>query len=241
MRIYTFYDHIPAHDNGNELKMLSLWRAHHARLGFQPFVLQEWHAQRHPRYAQFCEAIEKLPSINPKQYDRACYLRWLAVAAAALEGMTGPHIMMDYDTWLTPSVYDDLNPVLAPDRPDALHVYQNATPCIVSGPGKAFEQACIWFASFKPAEGEKHLSDMVILERVAAQEPEAYVRYNYAKCYGEPNWTSAPALHFSNACMIPAGKGPRCNWIPKLLAEHCAPAPETIRPPVVLEPGFTPL
>jgi hypothetical protein len=215
MRLYTFYDHVPAHDNVSELRMLQLWRRHHTAFGFEPFVLQEWHAQLHERYGQFLAAVEKLPSINPKMYDRACYLRWLAMAS------TGEPwgIMMDYDTLLTPTQLKDLDPLLEVEQKDLLHVYQNTTPCIVTGNPKAFERACIWFASFAHS-GEKHLSDMIVLEKVAQAEPDAYVRSDFAKCYGEDGWKTAPAIHFSNACMTPAGKTPRFAWMPKLLEER---------------------
>jgi len=222
MRLFTYYDHVAAHDNANELKMLLLWIEHHKKMGdwFEPVVLQEYHAQKHPRYAEFNQAVRLLPSINPAGYDVACYMRWLAVAAVG-----GSHnVMMDYDTFLTPSVVDDLNPIRGRvDRPEhQLAVWQNTTPCLVTGSAKAFEQAAIWFAGVNPA-GRSHLSDMIVLEQVATQEPEAFARFNYAKCYGEQMWNTAPAVHFSNSCMTPADKQPRFKWIPELLKEHTMP------------------
>lgn len=215
MRLFTFYNHVPLHDQVNELKMLNLWREHHRRLGFDPFVLQEYHAWTHPRHDQFMEAVGKLPSINPAGYDLACYQRWLAVANTGADYC----IMMDYDCFLTPTVPDDLNPVEPGQEPNRLAVFQNTTPCLVAGSAKAFEQACVWFANCDPA-GRKHLSDMIILEEVATKEPEAFHRWHFAKCYGEQYWKAAPAVHFSNACMSPAEKQPRWKWIPELLKEH---------------------
>jgi len=217
--LFTYYDHVPAHDNANELKMLTLWRRHHKQFGFDPFVLREFHARKHPRFAQFLEAVRKLPSINPENYDLACYVRWMAVAQMAHELRLKRAVMMDYDTFLTPTVHDDLN-ILKVESPDRLAVLQNTTPCLVLGSATNFEQACIWFASTKAAAELKHTSDMVILEHVATTEPAAFNRFNAVKCYGEDGWKTAPAIHFSNASMIPAGKGPRCDWIPKLLLEH---------------------
>lgn len=217
MKLYTYYSHVPDHNHADELKMLLLWCDHHRRLGFEPICLQQYHCWRHPHYQKFTAAVGKLPSINPVGYDLACYERWMAVASQG-----GDHcIMLDYDTFLTPTVSDDLN-LLAADVNTALPfvtVYQNTTPCIVSGTSKAFDLACVWFAKFDPA-GREHVSDMIILEHIATKQPEAFRRFNYAKCYGEEHWKAAPAVHFSNSCMVPNKKTPRFKWIPELLKEH---------------------
>lgn len=48
-------------------------------------------AERHAEYAMLRARIEKLPLGGNREYDLACYLRWLAMAAA------GGGWMSDYD------------------------------------------------------------------------------------------------------------------------------------------------
>lgn len=214
MNLYCYYDTVPLHDQENELRMLNHWRRHHARLGFTPVVLEPWHARKHPYYENIHEAVSRLPSINPKGYDLACYDRWIAMATVA----GGHGIMADYDTFLYPAVADDMTPLIALTGAERqkLRVYQNTTPCLVVGTAQTFNRWAWEFARYQPAPDLKHTSDMVILEEFAIKEPDSFDRFRYVKCYGEEGWDRAPAVHYSNASMTPAGKAPRWKFIPEL-------------------------
>ena len=48
-------------------------------------------AERHPLFREFDERTKLLPTVNPGDYELACYRRWLAVARA------GGGFMSDYD------------------------------------------------------------------------------------------------------------------------------------------------
>jgi hypothetical protein len=218
MNLYTYHDWVPEHNHEDVLRLLTLWRQHHAALGFNPVVLGPYNARKHPAFAAVNEAVSKLPTINPKGYDVACYIRWLAMATVA----DGLGIMTDYDLYLTPTVGDDLNPLhhLSGADMQTLRVYQNYVPCLVVGTRQTFLRWALEFSRYQPAPGCKHTSDMCILEEFAAREPESYWRASFAKCYGETGWTTAPAVHFANSCM--EGNQPRWKTIPKLLKQHAS-------------------
>lgn len=213
MNIYTYYNSVPLHDQEAEIRLVNLWREHHSQLGLTPVVLQEYHAQKHPHFKEFTAAVDRLPTINPKGYDLACYHRWMAMAL--VEGLG---IMMDYDTYLYPTVGDDMNPLhaLSGGELQKLRVYQNTTPCLVVGMKQSFEKWCQVFANYTPPAGCKHTSDMCILEEFAIGLPESFDRFRYVKCYGEPGWDTGLAVHYSNSSMTPNGLTPRWRHIPKL-------------------------
>ena len=54
-------------------------------------VLSLEDAKKHPEYAALRARIEKLPLGGNREYDMACYLRWLAMVGA------GGGWMSDYD------------------------------------------------------------------------------------------------------------------------------------------------
>jgi hypothetical protein len=58
--------------------LLKMWEESWALQGWQPVILRETDAKRHPKYAENVKALEKLPSRNSRKYELACYLRWFA-------------------------------------------------------------------------------------------------------------------------------------------------------------------
>src|SRR5689334_12399815 len=99
--IFSYFTALPDMDLAGERILISLWAERWRAFGFTPIVLSEWHARKHPAFEVFDEAVSKLPSINPKGYDLACYYRWLAceVAAKAYQNGDGLIVMADYDVW----------------------------------------------------------------------------------------------------------------------------------------------
>ena len=87
MKIHCFY-----HPLGNQDHLvIELWRQSWQDHGWDPVILGIDEAQKHPRFEQFKSAVLKLPTINGRDYETMCYLRWLAMA------MQGPGWFTDYD------------------------------------------------------------------------------------------------------------------------------------------------
>lgn len=205
LKLYTYHSHVPGLNIEHETKMILLWQEHHRRLGCDPIVLNEYIARKHPDYEQFCERIVHLPSINPGSYDRACYLRWMAMA------VTGGGIMMDYDTF----IYDLAALKLKKGRATC---YQGHVPSLFSAPAHRYQAMVKAILEYqvgdrdKQENGKHHVSDMyLLLHKVIEFEP-----LDVVKMYGEPGWETAPAVHFSTSSMQPSNKMPRFQWIPRL-------------------------
>src|SRR5687767_13866136 len=117
--IFSYFVSLPDLDLVNERLLVSLWIDRWRAAGLTPIVLNEYHARKHPIFPEFDAAVSKLPSVNPKGYDRACFLRWLAVQVAAqtYPSDNGRIALCDYDVF----IYDDW-----PDKPEI-----KPMPCIL--------------------------------------------------------------------------------------------------------------
>lgn len=211
VKIFTYFNNCPGIDAYGEFRLIQLWRDSWTRAGFEPEVLTEWHARQHPYFEEFDAAVKKLPSVNNKFYEVACWHRWLAVCVVSQE--TDHVIMSDYDCL----AYGESFPL---EQPDKLNCYEKCVPCLVSGRQHHFLEQAKRFAAYQVREtdrwgdGRPHISDMMALQWDLAERPEMYRCLHVVKEHTEPGWLEAPAVHFCNASM--QGKQPRWQHIPKL-------------------------
>jgi len=202
MKIYTYHDYVPELPHCD--KMLPMWTDAWARLGWEPIVLDHSHARMHPMYDQYVEKYKRLPTVNPKGYELACYLRWLAVAAM------GGGWMSDSDV-----IPYSFKPVAPPYSKLTIWSYGgHICPCLVSGDADAYSHAAEVFAAWEgPTNdegGREHASDQNILGRVN----HFYDNIPLCSQYGAPAWDSFPVVHYPNGAM--EGKQPRHEYIPTL-------------------------
>lgn len=147
-KVYCFFEELGFNPDAHWLlcKWAANWKAH----GFDPAVLTEADCMAHPRFRHLSAIFEGMPSVNPKGYDRACMIRWCAMAVFG-------GIMTDYDLF---------NLSFKPISPGELTFYErNRVPCIVSGTPGQFERLLVWLEDYanKPAEdvdGRSQKSDM---------------------------------------------------------------------------------
>jgi len=87
-KMHTFFTPV---SNSPDTALLEVWKKSWSDAGWEPVVLTLEDARRHPDYKRFIEAFESA-EYKLKDYDRMCFLRWLAMA------MSGGGWMSDYDT-----------------------------------------------------------------------------------------------------------------------------------------------
>jgi hypothetical protein len=184
MIVYTYYDPIvpggrsPAHSG-----VLRLWSESWRRKGWEPRVLGPRDAKKHPHHARFLRRMREYPTINPREYEDACYLRWLALDKA------GGGLMVDYDV---------INMGFAPRRGKGAIEMLDPTyvPCAVFANSDGIRRICYELEVFNP-KGATHVSDMHIFKS----------RFD-EKTFGPPGtecveftvegWASAPLVHFAS-------------------------------------------
>lgn len=212
MTIFSYFGVVPELDLVDEVKLclhfLKVWRS----AGFDPFILTEHDARKHPLFEKLHEAVSKFPTTNPKSYEESCYMRWLAMA------QVGGGILCDLDVapiksgkWLQTLVTKQLHS-------GRLGVLQkkNVCPSLVIGTAENYEDQAWLFANYRPPADLKHTSDMIRLESRVMENPDAVDLYDLVRCYGETTPETC-AIHFNNGSAGPAGLTPRWKHLPEIL------------------------
>ena len=211
--IYGFHGFVPGLDMQDEFRLTLCWRKMWSEAGWNPVMLNEWQAMKHPYYAEFKAAVQALPTVNPENYEYFCYVRWLALA------QVGGGFLSDTD--VVPYVGLDAAINAALDHagfPSKLHLFQGCAPCLVYASAETAEKVCRIFTGERLGEQQindrPHCSDQYFL--AAIPDGDLIQRHEIVKQYGDAGWETAPAVHYSLGSMAPAGKTPKWKWIPKL-------------------------
>lgn len=208
-KVYTFFGNVPAFSHEDSYRLLMLWRERWAAVGFEPIVLNEHIASRHPMWGDYRMRCSLLPSLNPQWYDQLCYWRWLAMA------QVGGGIMADYDC-IPYNTEEFSSP--AGILPHTLVCLQGHVPALVYGSDRAYLEICKGIMKYEVGRRDfgdnlqAHVSDMTILEKGSL----SYQRRNIVKMYGEVGWETASVVHYSTASMTAGGKWPKWKAIPEL-------------------------
>lgn len=218
MKIFSFYNTVPSHDVEGELRLVHLWADHWTALGYEPTVLNEVHARKHPYFHEYNNAISQLPTVNSLAYERSCFVRHLAFA------QVGGGFCSDYDVFSPlPSVQF---PTFDSDELNKLQLLQTncICPCLFYATKETLERMCREFATSKLGRrqmGERtQVSDQYILVDLVEQEKADWIaQSNLLLGYGDDGWQKAEFVHFSNSSCQPRGMVPRWKHIPKLLQE----------------------
>jgi hypothetical protein len=209
MTIHTYYAPLSIKgDPTNDYRLLLLWKKNWERWGYDTCVLNEHLAMEHLMYQQFSDRIDRLPSINPPGYDRACYLRHLAML------QVGGGLMSDYDLF----AYSDPKKAMSPfiTKGSSLVCFQKHVPCLLWGTKDGFSEMVRGIMEYEVGTrnvqefGRPHVSDMHILLNGDVR----YERHAQVLNFGEPGWESAPFTHWSSCSMI--GHNPKWKYIPQL-------------------------
>ena len=97
LRVHTYFEPAPSGAKATTTSAeaesaLALWREQWSAAGYEPRVLTEADARRHPQYAQLRRRYAALPTVNPRHYELSCFVRYAAMAAQPNGGW-----MVDYD------------------------------------------------------------------------------------------------------------------------------------------------
>lgn len=177
----------------NPARLLDLWSEKWRGKGFEPRILSESDAKTHPGYSQFRDRIMRYPTVNNRQYELACYLRHMAMAA------TGEQLLVDYDVLPNPKV-ESIN---LPEGQRLLLLEPTRVPCAVLADQDGFSDICDLLYEFVPV-GQKHVSDMTIIRgsTLPVADPPICVEHLDS---GKPiendpgdGWKTAPLIHFAN-------------------------------------------
>ena len=198
--VYTYYDRLTGLSPANGL--LDFWQEKWAAQGWQPLVLSEKDAKRVPGYVKFLSAIHRLPTVNHRGYEDACYLRHLAMVHR------GGGFLTDYDVLPVncppPICSGEATRILEPTR----------VPCAVVATRDGYGELARLFTEYQPTDadvynGAPHVSDMTIIRQ--SQIPVIPLCVEYL-CSGSTQrddpgegWRTAAMIHFSTGSLTKRG------------------------------------
>lgn len=205
-KMHTYFTEVSKNPTPDKL-LLEAWKASWYDAGWEPIVLGPEDAQQHPHYNKFIAAFDAAPK-EVRDYDRACYLRWLAMGM-----QSGGGWMSDFDTfplYMTPSM------VLPNDG--KFTSYSRHVPNLVSGNASewnrmsqliyfsySMHQNIFWSDMLALKEihelvgGYVYQSDSIALERLYVKELPGTIERPYALGSKCEQLLGMRAIHFSHA------------------------------------------
>lgn len=198
--IHCYYEPTQDIDETEQRKLIDIWKTEWTAHGWNPVVLNESDAAKHPLCNRARIIFNSFPTINPKGYDMGCWLRYMAVSAA------GGGWMSDYDVL----------PLKMDVSVKGLTFFSGNEndpniPCLVYGEKSDYD-ALITFLLLSQNDG-KHHSDMIALRTLDLP----YENQMNVKEYGEDGWSNGVAVHYSTHAMSKANRMPKSKNIPASL------------------------
>lgn len=182
--VYSYYDPVPSMDVGKEAALIILWQRSWRAQDFLPVMLTHQHADAHPRAKEFMARVSRFPSTNPPGYDRACWMRWLALARV------GGGLMTDYDIIARAFV-----PEFLMELPHDINVLdRGGVPCAVYATPEGAQRIVDDIIAKAHPVDSRHFSDMLHFQKMGYPKAPALTAP-----YGAPDWKLAPAVHFSHS------------------------------------------
>lgn len=204
MRVLTYFDQLAGSQFGEDAELCRLmtdsWRA----AGWDVLVLNDSHARQHPLY----DNLTWMPTVNPEDYEMACWRRWLAYAEALPYGVRA--LCLDIDVINVGLCPQDVENMPFRGRMTALH--HALTPAVIVTKGQLDRWTKTIVAPGKPAyyDGVEHYSDMIM----AQQHPELWDRLDVVRDFG--GWDEADMLNAVHVSHYAAGRRNRFDIATRL-------------------------
>lgn len=209
MRAFTFYAELPQFPIDREL--VGKWRDQWSRHGWETVVLGEREARFSPHWQWFDALVKTIPTVNPPDYERWCWLRWLAYAATIHPGEVA--LYTDYDVF-----NDGFTPAQAmahanAGRPVNLDAAYGAGPFVLdSRQANAipFVLSAIADLTLKYEPGTRHWSDMECWKTSFFKGLSWCV--NVPVCQPYRAGEKALLVHLSNSACVSYGQDKLTAW-----------------------------
>ncbi len=210
--MYTFYkrkrDKNEETTNGDQA-LLQLWTDKWTEAGWDARILTTDDAKRHPRFEEFDEKLSQVPlNGNNEDYNRLCYYRWLAVAAAGGGWMSDMDVL-PLNFHQPENYFKDGRFAIYSATP-----YGGGIPCLMSGSESEWERLA--FAAVENGlqhQNEYFWSDMFASVDLYFRNPKFYELFDLMGEAKEVDWNEDScnlykqklAIHFSHSAVSKMG------------------------------------
>lgn len=195
MNIYTFFEPIGLPEKiEQEKKIIEIWKKSWKYYGWNPIILSLEDAKKNNKFEIFKTKCESFPTVNDKEYELLCFLRWLAFAEYG--GWICDYDMINYG--FEPFDPQDKNISLAMARRKFATIFhmskQNYNKYIIEMILK-YEISNIDFITINE-EKKYHVSDMTIM---ANQSDQIHIDlfFDEEEIYCENKKNNQRIIHFA--------------------------------------------
>lgn len=159
--IFTYYQPISDLIDPTILKRIEIWGYAYYAHGFRPIIINRQSAQTRVNFTEFLNKFSQFPTVNPREYELSCYIRWLALAEQ------GGGLLMDYDILPMSSSQSIQMRELKECKWNKLTTYKSLNPMITHGDVSAIEKWIEYMLNFNLSNaikinGKSHISDMIM-------------------------------------------------------------------------------
>ena len=198
-QILCYFDDLENLQSSNGLN--DIWHESWRKYGWEPRVSNHTWLPDHPRHEEVQDHVKTLPTVNPRNYEEACYLRWLPAETS------GARFFTDMDV-----ICNGLRPehLEALCQTKAVSLIHNGCPAAVYMPPHFPIHE--WILRYKPhhawpENGQPHCSDQNMFLWLVQHKRESFVSIDLCKDYGDKGWESAPLIHFPTGACARHGGG----------------------------------
>lgn len=213
MNVYTYYMEVPRlWPDDTQRALIALWEKSWRKHGWNPIVLHEHHAQKHPRYEIFKKKFWEFPTPFGHDYEGGCFMRWVAM------DVMGGGLMTDYDVMnygYPPRAVNPHTMIMISDKSEA--PWCGA----ILAPKKLFARMSQIFLDWKHEDGDWlpeynlfHCEDQIFLRHMLYEKKRQCPNW----LYWEGGMTMFPKVtgklvHYTSHAMKTAGRWPKHEHI----------------------------
>jgi hypothetical protein len=198
MKVFTYWDNMDFLAPAGGL--LDIWVESWKKHGWEPVISSKKDLDSHPRFQEAKDHVMILPSVNPWEYEWACYMRWLAAE------QSGSRLCVDTDTINFGFTPEDAAK-LSQDK--VVSLIHNGCPAAVWMP----EGYCLldWILKYRPEHAGKengfpHCSDQSMFIWLCENRMDVFESVDICKQYGDNRWEQGKLVHFPTGATVPTGK-----------------------------------
>ena len=192
-RVFTYFEPLFEETKAQEADLVIEWKRNWKAAGWSPNILCHQDAAANPLYSKFSKAVYALPTTNNKDYEMACWHRWLAYQMFA--AICGPSLFIDYDVAATVRFQPPANPSwLALGYDPGCFADSKMLGEVVELMMTRGHQGSI------EIDGRPHISDMTLLNKLGHE-----IAHNLGVCSLYP--ATNQLVHVSNGSVISHGAG----------------------------------
>lgn len=180
--VYSYFAETPHSEAFRDV--IAVWRDRWERIGWTPILLGEDLAKQHPRFSEVDALVASFPTVNTVEYERACWMRWLAIE------VIGGGFMVDLD------VVPIEDQFTLPDVGESFCAEPTKTPCAVSVKGTDISDKILTHPHrFVLESGRPHYSDMFMFKSMPI------TTVDLCREVGSEQWKSVVLAHFASGAI----------------------------------------